>query len=82
MRRLRFGLRHICLWQTSYTSETLGTVLFVKRIEMMNIEIKEITEKDIPEIVDIWYEVSLQAHGLRRARKWATTTVIMIGNIV
>ena len=35
-----------------------------------HIEIKEITEKDIPEIVDIWYEVSLQAHGFISSDYW------------
>ncbi len=30
---------------------------------MKHIEINNISEKEIPEIVDIWYEVSLQAHA-------------------
>ncbi len=37
---------------------------------MKHIEIKEITEIDIPEIVDIWYEVSLQAHGFISSEYW------------
>ena len=38
---------------------------------MNDIEIKEITEKDIPEIVEIWYEVSLQAHGFIPGDYWS-----------
>ena len=38
---------------------------------MENFEIKEITEKDISEIVDIWYDVSLQAHGFIPGDYWS-----------
>jgi putative acetyltransferase len=37
---------------------------------MKNIEINATTEKDIPEIVDIWYDVSLQAHGFIPSDYW------------
>ena len=37
---------------------------------MKNIEIKKITESDIAEVVDIWYEVSLQAHRFVPAEYW------------
>ena len=37
---------------------------------MKHIEIERITEKDIPEIIDIWYEVSLQAHGFIPSDYW------------
>jgi putative acetyltransferase len=48
----------------------LCPILFVKRNYMKHIEINEISEKDIPEIVDIWYEVSLQAHGFVSSDYW------------
>ena len=37
---------------------------------MKHVEINKITEKDIPEIVNIWYEVSLQAHGFIPGEYW------------
>lgn len=37
---------------------------------MNNIRIEEISEEDIPQIVDIWYEVSLQAHGFIPSEYW------------
>ncbi|QEN08192.1 GNAT family N-acetyltransferase [Oceanispirochaeta crateris] len=37
---------------------------------MKDIEINEITEKDITQIIDIWYEVSLQAHDFIPSDYW------------
>ncbi|GAB6089121.1 GNAT family N-acetyltransferase [Spirochaeta dissipatitropha] len=37
---------------------------------MREIKIKEITEKDIPQIVEIWYEVSLKAHSFIPCNYW------------
>jgi len=48
----------------------LYTILICKEKEMKHIEINKITEKDIPDIVDIWYEVSLQAHGFIPSDYW------------
>ena len=39
-------------------------------IELENIRIGKIGENDIPDIVDIWYEASLQAHGFIPAKYW------------
>lgn len=37
---------------------------------MKNIKIRKIKENDIPEIVDIWYEASLQAHSFIPSNYW------------
>lgn len=44
---------------------------------MNNIEILKITENDIPEIVDIWYETSLQAHSFIPCNYWKANRVLM-----
>lgn len=36
-------------------------------------DIKKITKKDIPQIVDIWYEVSLQAHDFISRDYWKSS---------
>ena len=49
---------------------------------MKHIEITEISEKDITEIVDIWYEVSLQAHAFVPSDYWKKNKDQMISKYI
>ena len=49
---------------------------------MKNIQIHKIQEKDIPEIADIWYEVSLQAHNFIPGNYWKTNKEQMMNKYI
>jgi len=49
---------------------------------LKNIQIHKIQEKDIPEIADIWYKVSLQAHNFIPGNYWKANKEQMMSKYI